>query len=71
MLFLFAFGVNAQEQVVLRQTFIKVEEGNNYAEDLKEKFSKFAQARIDAGFQSGWHLWEVVGNPRKKESWIL
>jgi hypothetical protein len=46
--------VNAQEQVVLRQTFIKVEEGNNYAEDLKEKFSKFAQARIDVGYhQSG------------------
>ena len=44
MLFLFAFGVNAQEQVVLRQTFIKVEEGNNYAEDLKEKFSKFSKS---------------------------
>lgn len=46
--------MNAQEQVVLRQTFIKVEEGNNCAEDLKEKFSKFAQARIDVGYhQSG------------------
>jgi hypothetical protein len=57
--------VNAQEPVVLRQTFIKVEEGNNYAEDLKEKFSKFSQARIDVGYhQSGWHLWEVVGNPQ-------
>ena len=63
--------MNAQEPVVLRQTFIKVEEGNNYAEDLKEKFSKFAQARIDAGFQSGWHLWEVVGNPQAAFSHII
>jgi hypothetical protein len=71
LLFTFTFGVNAQEQVVLKQTFIKVEEGNNYAEDLKEKFSKFAQARIDAGYQSGWHLWEVVGNPQAAFSHII
>ena len=63
--------MNAQEQVVLRQTFIKVEEGNNYAEDLKEKFSKFAQARIDVGYQSGWHLWEVVGNQQAAFSHII
>ena len=23
-----------------------------------------AQKRIDAGYQEGWHLWEVVANPQ-------
>ena len=48
----------AQDKVVLKQTFIKVKPGNNYAEDLKTKFGEMAQKRIDAGWQSGWHLWE-------------
>ncbi len=67
----FSYGVNAQEQMIFKQTFIKVNEGTNYAEDLKEKFSKFAQARIDAGYQSGWHLWEVVGNPQAVFSHVI
>ena len=56
--------LNAQESVVLKQTFIKVEPGNNYAEDLKTKFSEMAKRRINEGWQMGWHLWEVVGNPQ-------
>jgi hypothetical protein len=59
-----SFNTNAQDKIVLKQTFIKVKPGNNYAEDLKTKFSKMAQERIDAGYQNGWHLWEVVGNPQ-------
>ena len=35
-----SFNTNAQDKVVLKQTFIKVKPGNNYAEDLKTKFSK-------------------------------
>ena len=66
LLFLFAFTVtlSAQDKVVLKQTFIKVKEGTNYVEDLKTKFGEMAQKRIDAGYQLGWHLWEVVGNPQ-------
>ncbi len=66
LLFIFALSINAnaQDKVVLKQTFIKVKPGNNYAEDLKTKFGAMAQKRIDAGYQEGWHLWEVVGNPQ-------
>jgi len=64
LLITFSVTISAQEKVVLRQTFIKVKPGNNYAEDLKTKFGKMAQERIDAGYQLGWHLWEVVGNPQ-------
>ena len=66
LLFIFALSINAnaQDKVVLKQTFIKVKPGNNYAEDLKTKFGKMAQKRIDAGYQEAWHLWEVVGNPQ-------
>ena len=53
---LIAITSNAQDKVVLRQTFIKVKPGNNYAEDLKTKFGEMAQKRIDAGYQLGWHL---------------
>jgi len=60
----FSFSATAQDKVVLKQTFIKVKPGNNYAEDLKTKFGEMAQKRIDAGYQLGWHLWEVVGNPQ-------
>jgi len=60
----FSISLNGQDKVVLRQTFIKVKPGNNYAEDLKTKFGKMAQKRIDAGYQQGWHLWEVVANPQ-------
>ena len=60
----FSFHVDAQEKAVLKHTFIKVEPGNNYTEDLKTKFSVMAQKRIDAGYQSGWDLWEVVGSPQ-------
>ena len=60
----FTFNATAQDKVVLKQTFIKVKPGNNYAEDLKTKFSKIAQERINSGYQIGWHLWEVVGNPQ-------
>ena len=66
-----SIAVNAQDQVVLRQTFIKVKPGNNYAEDLKTKFGKMAQKRIDAGYQMGWHLWEVVGNPQSPFTHII
>ena len=59
-----SISLYAQDKVVLKQTFIKVKPGNNYAEDLKTKFGEMAQKRIDAGWQSGWHLWEVVGNPQ-------
>ena len=44
-----SFNTNAQDKVVLKQTFIKVKPGNNYAEDLKTKFGEMAQKRIDAG----------------------
>ena len=66
LLFTFALSINAnaQDKVVLKQTFIKVKPGNNYAEDLKTKFGKIAQKRIDAGYQEAWHLWEVVDNPQ-------
>ena len=49
----FSISLNGQDKVVLRQTFIKVKPGNNYAEDLKTKFGKMAQKRIDAGYQQG------------------
>ena len=62
---------NAHDKVVLRQTFIKVKPGNNYAEDLKTKFGEIAQKRIDAGYQLGWHLWEVVGNPQAPFTHII
>jgi len=66
LLFIFALFINAnaQDKVVLKQTFIKVKPGNNYAEDLKTKFGEMAQKRIDAGYQEAWHLWEVVDNPQ-------
>jgi hypothetical protein len=66
LLFTFALSINAnaQDKVVLKQTFIKVKPGNNYAEDLKTKFGKIAQKRIDSGYQEAWHLWEVVDNPQ-------
>ena len=68
---LIAITSNAQDKVVLRQTFIKVKPGNNYAEDLKTKFGEMAQKRIDAGYQLGWHLWEVVGNPQAPFTHII
>ena len=64
LIFALSINANAQDKVVLKQTFIKVKPGNNYAEDLKTKFGKMAQKRIDAGYQEAWHLWEVVGNPQ-------
>ena len=73
LLFVALIGItsNAQDKVVLRQTFIKVKPGNNYAEDLKTKFGEMAQKRIDAGYQLGWHLWEVVGNPQAPFTHII
>jgi len=62
--FALSINANAQDKVVLKQTFIKVKPGNNYAEDLKTKFGEMAQKRIDAGYQEAWHLWEVVDNPQ-------
>ena len=53
---LIALTLNAQDKVVLKQTFIKVKPGNNYAQDLKTKFGEMAQKRIVAGYQLGWHL---------------
>jgi hypothetical protein len=70
-LFTFTLTLSAQDKVVLRQTFIKVKEGTNYAEDLNTKFAKMAQKRIDAGYQLGWHLWEVVGNPQADFTHII
>ena len=46
----FSISLSGQDKVVLRQTFIKVKPGNNYAEDLKTKFGKMAQKRIDTGY---------------------
>ena len=74
------------DKVVLKQTFIKVKPGNNYAEDQKQNL-EMAQKRIDAGWQSGWHLWEVSessssiytfnsrandnnSNGKNRESWL-
>jgi len=54
--FALTLSLSAQEKVILKQTYIKVKEGNNYAQDLTRKFSKLAQKRIDAGYQLGWHL---------------
>ena len=73
LLFFVVIGItsNAQDKVVLKQTFIKVKPGNNYAEDLKTKFGEMAQKRIDAGYQLGWHLWEVVGNPQAPFTHII
>jgi hypothetical protein len=68
---LIAIKSNAQDKVVLKQTFIKVKPGNNYAEDLKTKFGEMAQKRIDAGYQLGWHLWAVVGNPQAPFTHII
>ena len=42
----FSISLNGQDKVVLRQTFIKVKPGYNYAEDLKTKFGKMAQKRL-------------------------
>lgn len=57
-------STHAQEQIVFKQTFVKAKAGTNYGENLRTKFSKFAQMRIDKGLQSGWHLWAVVNNPQ-------
>jgi len=38
---LIAITLNAQDKVVLKQTFIKVKPGNNYAQDLKTKLVKW------------------------------
>ena len=51
--------------------FGKVKPGNNYAQDLKTKFGEMAQKRIVAGYQLGWHLWEVVGNPQAPFTHII
>lgn len=59
-----SFSVTAQEKIVFKQTFIKAKPGSNYGENLRTKFAKFAQMRIDNGMQSGWHVWAVVGNPQ-------
>ena len=59
-----SFSVTAQEKIVFKQTFVKAKPGSNYGENLRTKFAKFAQMRIDNGMQSGWHLWAVVGNPQ-------
>jgi hypothetical protein len=40
---LIAITSSAQDKVVLKQTFIKVKPGNNYAQDLKTKFGEMAQ----------------------------
>ena len=42
----FSISLSGQDKVVLRQTFIKVKTGNNYAEDLKTKFGKMAQKEL-------------------------
>ena len=48
--FALTLSLTAQEKVILKQTYIKVKEGNNHAQDLNRKFSKLAQKRIDAGY---------------------
>ena len=47
----FSISLNGQDKVVLRQTFIKVKPGNNYAEDLKTKFGKMAQKELMPDFR--------------------
>jgi hypothetical protein len=69
--FALTLSLSAQEKVILKQTYIKVKEGNNYAQDLTRKFSKLAQKRIDAGYQLGWHLWEVVDSPQSPFSHVI
>jgi len=71
LLLAFSLNINAQDNVILKTTFIKVKPGNNYSEDLRTKFSKMAQKRIDAGYQNGWHLWQVVGNPQSPFSHMI
>ena len=51
-------------KLFLGKPLLKLKPGNNYAQDLKTKFGEMAQKRIVAGYQLGWHLWEVVGNPQ-------